>query len=139
MQQPPRDDFNGRDQPIHGPLPPTLCMPRNRFLVLEHSVLLVYASEEDWAEHREPLDDMTLSHDSSVDLGQEGGEVCVYHTTRDGGDIAFFVFNTKIRKKKNAKIKKMKNLRKCAHVHTYTPHVAWYLPGIYILVYVRSC
>lgn len=55
-------------------------------------MLLVYASEEDWAEHREPLDDMTLSHNTSVDLAQEGGEVCMYHATRYGGGIAFFVF-----------------------------------------------
>ena len=45
-------------------------------------MLLVYASEDDWAEHHEPLDDITLSHDSSVELAQEGGEVYTYDAAR---------------------------------------------------------
>ncbi|CAM9702258.1 unnamed protein product [Ascophyllum nodosum] len=48
-----------------------------RFLVLGHSVVLVYASCEDWAEHREPLDDIALSADSTVEISQEGGESLV--------------------------------------------------------------
>ena len=35
----------------------------------------MYASCEDWAEHREPLDDIALSADSTVEISQEGGEV----------------------------------------------------------------
>ena len=62
---------------VDGPTTHSCCFAchNHRFLVLEHSVLLVYASEDDWAEHREPLDDLTLSHDSAVELVQEGGEV----------------------------------------------------------------
>ena len=46
-----------------------------RFLVLEHGTLLVYASEDDWAEHQEPLDDVALSAGSTVETTQEGAEV----------------------------------------------------------------
>lgn len=43
--------------------------------MLEHSVLLLYASEDDWAEHHEPLDDMPLSHASTIEALEEAGEV----------------------------------------------------------------
>lgn len=43
--------------------------------MLEHAILLVYGSEDDWAEHREPLEDVVMSKDSSVELYQEAGEV----------------------------------------------------------------
>lgn len=43
--------------------------------MLEHGVLLVYASEDDWAEHQEPLDDVALSADSAVETTEDGGEV----------------------------------------------------------------
>ena len=43
--------------------------------MLEHGTLLVYASEDDWAEHQEPLDDVALSAGSTVETAQEGGEV----------------------------------------------------------------
>lgn len=46
--------------------------------MLEHSVLLIYASEEDWVEHHEPLDDISLSADSVVKVIQEGGEVSCF-------------------------------------------------------------
>lgn len=53
------------------------CCNTQRFLVLEHGVLLVYASEDDWAEHQEPLDDVSLSALSTVETTEEGGEVSV--------------------------------------------------------------
>lgn len=43
--------------------------------MLEHSIVLVYSSEDDWVEHREPLDDIALSADSAVELSQERDEV----------------------------------------------------------------
>ena len=61
------------------PRGPLGCWSRHvcttRFLVLEHGVLLVYASEDDWAEHQEPLDDVALSADSAVETTEDGGEV----------------------------------------------------------------
>ncbi|CAN0518002.1 unnamed protein product, partial [Ectocarpus sp. 12 AP-2014] len=45
-----------------------------RFLVLDHAVLLVYASESDWADHQEPLDDVVLSAESVVETIRERGE-----------------------------------------------------------------
>lgn len=53
-----------------------------RYLVFEHSILLVYGSEEDWAEHREPLDGIAISRESTVELCLENGEV---RTTSDRG------------------------------------------------------
>ncbi|CAN0285897.1 unnamed protein product [Pylaiella littoralis] len=48
-----------------------------RFLVLERGVLFVYASENDWADHQEPLDDVVLSPDSTVETVPEGAEFLV--------------------------------------------------------------
>eukprot|EP00903_Cladosiphon_okamuranus_P011708 g11011.t1 len=48
-----------------------------RFLVLEHGTLLVYASEDDWAEHQEPLEDVSLSAGSTVETTREGEELLV--------------------------------------------------------------
>ncbi|CBJ28918.1 Ankyrin Repeat Transient Receptor Potential Channel [Ectocarpus siliculosus] len=45
--------------------------PRWRFLVLDHAVLLVYASKSDWADHQEPLDDVVLSAESVVETTRE--------------------------------------------------------------------
>lgn len=52
-----------------------LTFTNARFLVLEHGTLLVYASEDEWAEHREPLDDVPLCADATVETSLEGGEV----------------------------------------------------------------
>ncbi|CAM9538385.1 unnamed protein product [Ectocarpus sp. 4 AP-2014] len=48
-----------------------------RFLVLDHAVLLVYASESDWADHQEPLDDVVLCAESVVETTLERGEALV--------------------------------------------------------------
>lgn len=103
----------------------------NRFLVLEHSVLLVYASEEDWAEHREPLDDMTLSHDSSVELAPEGGEVCTLCSNAAMAAGMQFLFSSD--NTKNAKIQKhthkkcfsnqgkISNMLRILHIYIWPP------------------
>lgn len=45
--------------------------------MLDHAVLLVYASESDWADHQEPLDDVVLCAESVVETARERGEVSV--------------------------------------------------------------
>lgn len=48
-----------------------------RFLVLDNAVVLVYASESDFADHQEPLDDVVLSGESVVETTRERGEVSI--------------------------------------------------------------
>lgn len=54
---------------------PCFLLSSCRFLVLEHGVVLVYSSADAWADHHEPLDDISLSADCTVETVQEAGEV----------------------------------------------------------------
>ncbi|CAM9708469.1 unnamed protein product, partial [Choristocarpus tenellus] len=62
---------------------------RNRFMVLEHSTVLVYATEESWEIHDEPLEAITLSEDATVESRYQGEEQFLHLISPERGTITF--------------------------------------------------
>ncbi|CAM9702185.1 unnamed protein product [Ascophyllum nodosum] len=60
-----------------------------RFLVLEHPAVLVYASDEDWKQHREPIDCIALSADSTIETSEEAGETVLRLRSPDHTPFTF--------------------------------------------------